>query len=153
MKNRNLIVVNSSQFSLTLIKNGENLVFPVSCSKYGLGEKGGSNKTPHGMHKICSKIGKSANVGEVFISRKKAGRIWHEGVVFAENAILTRILWLNGCDKDNMNTKKRYIYIHGTNREGDVGKIHFSHGCVVMKNSDIVQLFDSVKAGDYVFIC
>ncbi|MDR0304238.1 MAG: L,D-transpeptidase [Chitinispirillales bacterium] len=152
MKSRNLIIINSSQFLLTLIKEGENFIFPVSCAKNGLGEKSGSNKTPRGMHKICKKIGKNASVGEVFLSRKETGKIWQKDVFFTENAILTRILRLDGCEKSNANTKNRYIYIHGTNRENDVGKIHFSHGCIVMKNNDVVRLFDMVKQGDHVFI-
>jgi hypothetical protein len=152
MKSENLIIINSSQFSLTLIKNSESLIFPVSCAKNGLGEKSGSNKTPRGMHRICKKIGKDAKIGEVFVSRKKTGNVWRQGVDFVENSILTRILWLDGCDKNNANTKSRYIYIHGTTRENDVAKIHFSHGCVVMKNEDVARLFDLVRIGDYVFI-
>jgi UDP-N-acetylmuramate--alanine ligase len=152
MNDKNLITISYDDFSLVLIKNGEKFVFPVSCAKNGLGEKENSFKTPRGMHKICKKIGKNASVGEIFVSRKKTGEIWQKGVILAQNSILTRILQLDGYGKNNANTKSRYIYIHGTNREDDVGKIHFSHGCVVMKNDDIVRLFDLVRAGDYVFI-
>jgi hypothetical protein len=152
MKSKNLIIVNSSEFTLSLIKDGKPFVFPISCAKNGLGEKNGSNRTPRGMHKIYKKIGKNAQIGSVFKSRKEIGEIWHNAADFTENAILTRILWLEGDDKNNKNTKDRYVYIHGTNREKDVGKNHFSHGCIVMKNEDVSYLFDLVKAGDYVFI-
>lgn len=150
---KNLITISFNDFSLCLIKNGEKFVFPVSCAKNGLGEKTGSNKTPRGMHKIYKKIGTAAEIGAVFKSRKKIGEICDINCDnLGENAILTRILWLDGLEKHNENTKSRYIYIHGTNHEGKIGKVNFSHGCVLMKNEDIVKLFDLVKTDDYVFI-
>jgi len=153
MRNKNLITISFSDFSLTLIKNGEKFVFPISCAQKGRGEKSGSNKTPRGMHQIYKKIGTNAEIGTVFKSRKKTGDICDFNKDnLGENAILTRILWLDGLEKHNENTKSRYVYIHGTNKESNVGKTHFSHGCVVMKNEDIVKFFDLVKAGDYVFI-
>ena len=153
MKSKNLILVSFSDFTLTLTKNGEQFVFPISCAKNGLGEKSGSEKTPRGMHKICKKIGANAEIGAVFKSRKQTGETCDfNNDNLGENLILTRILWLDGLEKQNESTKNRYIYIHGTNCEDAVGKIHFSHGCVVMKNADILRLFNLVKAEDYVFI-
>jgi lipoprotein-anchoring transpeptidase ErfK/SrfK len=152
MKNKSLITISYNDFSLSLIKNGEKFVFPVSCAEKGLGEKSGSNKTPRGMFRIYKKIGRNAEAGTVFESRKKTGEIYKDGAAYKENAILSRILWLDGLEEHNKNTKNRYVYIHGTNRENAVGKVHFSHGCAVMKNEDVIKLFDSVKAGDYVFI-
>ena len=150
---KNLITISFDEFTLTLIKDGEKFVFPISCGKKGLGEKSGSNKTPRGMHQIYKKIGTNAEIGSIFKSRTKTGEICDfQNDNLSENAILTRILWLDGLEKNNENTKSRYIYIHGTNKENEVGKIHFSHGCVLMKNEDIVKLFDLVKSGDYVFI-
>jgi hypothetical protein len=153
MKNKNLITVSFDDFTLSLIKDGEKFVFPISCAKSGLGEKTGSSKTPRGMHKIHKKIGANAEIGTVFKSRKKTGEICDfNNDNLGENLILTRILWLAGLEKHNENTKERYIYIHGTNCEDAVGKVHFSHGCIVMKNADILRLFNLVKADDYVFI-
>ncbi|MCL1947639.1 MAG: L,D-transpeptidase [Chitinivibrionia bacterium] len=152
MKNKNLITISYDDFSLVLVKDGEKFIFPVSCAKNGRGEKENSYKTPRGMFEIYKKIGKNAETGTVFESRKKTGDVYKNGLVCKENAILSRILWLNGLETHNKNTKNRYVYIHGTDRENAVGKVHFSHGCVVMKNADVLKLFDLVKAGDYVFI-
>jgi len=104
------------------------------------------------MFEICKKIGKDAEIGTVFDSRKPTGDVCKIGTTFKENAILSRILWLNGLEAHNKNTKERFIYIHGTDRENSVGKTHFSHGCVTMKNADVIKLFDLTEVGDYVFI-
>jgi len=152
MKNKNLATVSFDEFSLTLIKSGKKFVFPVSAAKKGRGEKSGSNKTPRGMFEIYKKIGNGAEIGAVFKSRKQTGEVWKSGDIYKENAITSRILWLSGLEKHNENTKSRYVYIHGTDKENEVGKSHFSHGCIVMKNEDVIKLFDLMKAGDYVFI-
>ena len=152
MKNKNLATVSFDEFSLVLTKRGEKFQFPVSCAKNGRGEKSGSNKTPRGMFEIYKKIGKKAELGAVFKSRKQTGEVWKTGDVYKENAILSRILWLSGLENHNENTKSRYVYIHGTDKESEVGKSHFSHGCIVMKNEDVIKLFDLMETGDYVFI-
>lgn len=152
MKNKNLAIISYDDFSLTLTGGGEKILFPVSCAKNGRGEKEGSCKTPRGMFEIYKKIGKNAECGAVFKSRKQTGDVWKKGDSYKENAILSRILWLSGLEKHNENTKSRFIYIHGTDKEDEVAKTHFSHGCIVMKNDDAIKLFDLMKAGDYVFI-
>jgi len=126
------------------------LIFPVSTSKQGEGFKEGSNKTPLGMHEICEKIGKGAESGTVFRDRVKTERI---AVINGEgnDLITSRILRLKGLQIRNANTYERYIYIHGTNDEKNIGK-KASAGCIRMKNRDIIELFDHVKIGCKVYI-
>lgn len=115
--------------------------FPVSTSKFGLGTEPGSFKTPTGRFRIAEKIGHDAPLGMVFRSRQATGEISPPGG--EEDRILTRILWLDGCDASNAGTKDRYIYIHGTNQEDLIGT-PASHGCIRLRNSDMAELFDLV---------
>lgn len=118
--------------------------FPVSTSAWGAGFTPGSMKTPTGRFRVAEKIGAGEKCGMVFKSRVPTGEIAcpeMEGDV-----ISSRILWLEGLGKRNANTKSRYIYIHGTNREDLLGKTA-SHGCVRMGNTDVVELFDLVDVG------
>ena len=118
--------------------------WPASTSKYGLGFEPGSFKTPTGNFLVSEKIGDGAPLGMEFKSRQPTGRIVEQG---GENdAVLTRILWLAGNDPDNANTKDRYIYFHGTNREDLIGT-PASHGCIRLRNADMVELFDLVAEG------
>ena len=93
--------------------------YPVSTSRYGLGTEAGSWKTPTGRFVICAKIGEGAPVGAVFKSRAATGEIAEQGG--EEDKILTRILWLDGVEEENANSRERYIYIHGTNQEHLIG--------------------------------
>lgn len=129
--------------------------YPVSTSKYGIGNRKNSFMTPPGIHRIVAKIGKGAPPFRIFKDRKNTGRNWKSDTKKI-NLILTRILRLDGME-DGINhgpgidSFKRYIYIHGTNREEMVGT-PFSHGCVCMKNEDIISLFDQIKEGTIVII-
>lgn len=118
--------------------------YPISTSRFGLGSEPGSYKTPTGRFRVAEKIGDGAAPGSVFKSRLPTGEIAEEGG--EEDKILTRILWLDGLDPENANSRERYIYIHGTNQERLIGT-PASHGCVRMRNSDIVELFDQVPVG------
>lgn len=118
--------------------------FPVSTSAYGLGFEPGSLKTPTGRFRIGEKIGDGAPLGSVFRSRIPTGEIGREDQ--PEDLVQTRILWLEGLEEANANTRDRYIYIHGTNHEGSIGR-PASHGCVRMRNGDVVELFELVEAG------
>ncbi len=123
--------------------------YPISTSKFGLGTEPGSNKTPLGRFRISEKIGGDAPLRMAFKSRKPTGEIVEtEG---GEDLILTRILWLEGLDPENANTYERYIYIHGTNQESQIGTAA-SHGCVRMKNADIAELFGEIPDGALVEI-
>jgi lipoprotein-anchoring transpeptidase ErfK/SrfK len=118
--------------------------YPVSTSRFGLGSKEGSFKTPTGTFRVAEKIGDGMPVGTVFKSRrpikptKKALR--------EEDLVMTRILWLDGLERRNANTHDRYIYIHGTNHEEKIG-LPDSHGCIRMRNADLVELFEQVTEG------
>ena len=124
--------------------------YTVSTSRFGLGSEPGSNKTPTGRFRIAEKHGDGAPPGMVFISRVASGTIGREGD--PKDHVQTRILWLEGLDADNANTFDRYIYIHGTNAESQLGT-PASYGCVRMGNADIAGLYDRVPVGTPVEIC
>jgi L,D-transpeptidase YbiS len=118
--------------------------YPISTSKFGLGFESGSNQTPLGRFIVGEKIGGDAVPGAVFKSRLATGEIASQGG--DEDLVLTRILWLEGVDDRNANTKERYIYIHGTNQEALLGT-PASHGCVRMSNADVAECFEQVPEG------
>jgi L,D-transpeptidase YbiS len=133
--------------------------YPVSTAARGAGEKNGSFCTPRGRHKIRAKIGAGAAEGAVFAARRPTGEVYSAqlGRQFpGRDWILTRILWLSGLEPGrnrlgDVDTMRRYIYVHGTPAETSLGTPG-SHGCVRMANSDIVELFDLVDAGTEVDI-
>jgi lipoprotein-anchoring transpeptidase ErfK/SrfK len=126
--------------------------FPVSTAKNGTGSEPDSHKTPLGWHRICQKIGEHADSGTHFIGRQPTGRIWKStDPVEEKNLVLTRILWLDGEEDHNKTSKDRYIYIHGTNREDLIGT-PASAGCVCLKNSDVIELYDLIPVGTRVEI-
>jgi lipoprotein-anchoring transpeptidase ErfK/SrfK len=118
--------------------------YAISTSKFGIGTEPGSNKTPAGRFRILEKIGDGAPPGEIFVSRVATGRIGEEGD--DHDHVQTRILWLDGLDEDNKNTRERYVYIHGTNAESRLGT-PASFGCVRMNNLDVIDLYERVPAG------
>jgi lipoprotein-anchoring transpeptidase ErfK/SrfK len=124
-------------------------VYKISTAKNGLGEAKNSFKTPTGKFKICEKIGGGEDIWTIFKARKPVG-VWGKQET-KEDLILSRILWLDGMERHNKNTKDRFIYIHGTNDEKNLG-IPNSMGCIRMTNSDIISLFESVKVGDEIAI-
>jgi lipoprotein-anchoring transpeptidase ErfK/SrfK len=123
--------------------------YVISTSGYGLGTEPGSNMTPTGHFRIAEKHGDGAPPGEIFISRQPTGRFGEEGD--PNDHVQTRILWLDGLDPENANTYSRYIYIHGTNAESQLG-VPVSHGCIRMSNLDVIDLYDRVAAGTLVEI-
>lgn len=135
---------------LDLVANGRVLrSWPVSTSAVGVGTEPGSLRTPTGRFRIARKVGHGAPPGMVFRSRIASGEIG--APENPEDLVQTRILWLDGLDPDNAGTFSRYIYIHGTNHESDIGT-PASHGCVRMRNVDVIDLFDAVDAGTEVII-
>lgn len=124
--------------------------WPCSTSKFGIGFTPGSNKTPVGSFVVKEKHGDGAESGTIFKSRQPAGH-WSPGMDTTSDFVLTRILWLHGLEARNANTFERYIYIHGTNDEARIGRAA-SHGCVRLKNRDVVELFDAVPVGTAVWI-
>jgi lipoprotein-anchoring transpeptidase ErfK/SrfK len=115
--------------------------YPISTSRFGLGFKQGSFKTPTGRFRVADKIGEGMPIGTVFKSRrpvKPTKKLLREA-----DLIMTRILWLDGLERRNANTHARYVYIHGTNHEESIGSAA-SEGCVRMNNADVAELFDLV---------
>jgi UDP-N-acetylmuramate--alanine ligase len=127
----------------------------ASTSSRGLGSREGSNRTPTGIHRIAEKIGAGAPEGRIFRDRRDTGADWYDGLT-EDNLILTRILRLEGLE-DGLNrgarvdSFERYIYLHGTNKEELVGT-PLSHGCICLRNRDIVRLFDLAPEGTIVYI-
>ena len=130
-------------------------LFDASTSRFGNGIRENSFKTPLGIHRIKEKIGSGAPPGRIFKGRKDTGIDWDQASI-EDNLILTRILRLEGLEEGinkgaGVDSYDRYIYIHGTNREDLVGT-PLSHGCLALRNSDILRLFDIVREGTLVYI-
>lgn len=118
--------------------------YAISTSRFGLGSEPGSNQTPTGHFRVAEKHGDGAPPGEIFVSREPTGRFGQEGD--EQDHVQTRLLWLEGLDPENANTRSRYIYIHGTNSESLLGT-PASHGCIRMSNLDVIDLYDRVPLG------
>jgi lipoprotein-anchoring transpeptidase ErfK/SrfK len=136
---------------LLTLKKGETAIrsYPVSTSRFGIGAEEGSMKTPTGRFRVAEKIGGDTPAGTVFRSRVPLGP--DDPPPPTEDLVMSRILWLDGLDEHNANTRDRFIYIHGTKHEDKIGSPD-SHGCVRMRNSDVVELFDLVEDGSPVVI-
>lgn len=125
--------------------------YPISTAKAGVGEVSGSFRTPRGRHIIRAKIGAGLPENTVFVRRRPTGEIWTPELAEqfpGRDWILTRILWLSGCQPGFnrlgcVDTMRRYVYIHGSPDYAEMG-VPGSHGCVRMRNADIVGLFDRV---------
>ncbi|MDX2226540.1 MAG: L,D-transpeptidase [Verrucomicrobiae bacterium] len=128
--------------------------FPVSTSQFGLGCVEGSHCTPTGRLEVAERIGEGHETGAVFKGRVWTGEIWTPDRAeesAGADLILTRILWLRGLDPENANTLGRYIYFHGTNHEDKIGT-PASHGCIRLRNEDMLCLFEMVAVGTAVEI-
>jgi len=131
----------------------------ISSSKNGVGQQKGSYQTPRGRHQIRAKVGRAAAWNTVFVGRRPTGEIWCPALAEAfpnRDWILTRILWLSGLEPGknrfgDVDTMRRYIYLHGSPDSVEMGEPG-SIGCIRMKNSDIVSLFDQVLVGTTVDI-
>jgi len=124
--------------------------YPVSTALLGAGEKSGSLQTPRGCHIVRAKIGAGLPMYSVFSGRRPTGEIWTPELDACHpdrDWILTRILWLSGCEPGfnrlgEVDTMRRYIYIHGCSDFAAMGEPH-SHGCIRMRNNDILELFEA----------
>lgn len=140
------IVVSIPDQKLALLEKGSSVAeFPVSTSKFGVGDRPGSYATPLGLLEVACKIGANAPLGAVFKSRMRTGEI------LAPNArgrdpIVTRILWLRGLERQNARAYDRGIYIHGTPVERLIGR-PASYGCIRMRSRDVANLFAAVNIG------
>ena len=133
--------------------------YSVSTATNGAGEMRGSYCTPRGHHVIRAKIGAGAPANTIFVARRPTGEIWSPELAAKfpnRDWILTRILWLSGCESGfnrlgEVDTMRRYIYIHGSPDAVEMGKPG-SIGCVRMRNADIIELYELVHAGTRVEI-
>ena len=154
------IEVSISKQALYLHRTGDDVqTYSVSTAKNGVGERENSGCTRRGAHMIAEKIGQDAPINSVFVARQATGEIYDATLAAAHPArdwILSRIMWLSGCEAgfnqgEGCDTYRRYIYIHGTPDTEPMG-IPLSHGCIRMRNTDVVALFDQVEIGTPVLI-
>lgn len=129
---------------------------PCATAAAGTGSKMNSQKTPLGWHSVKKKIGGGAPLGQVFRSAQPTKELWKPGQKTKEDLVLTRVLWLTGEEPGknlggDVDSYSRYIYIHGTNEEEKIGTPS-SHGCVRLKNADVVAAFDLIVEGMPVLI-
>lgn len=144
-------VVSVRDQKMAVMRNGRVIkTYPVSTSKFGLGDKKGSCRTPLGAHRIASKIGTGQPKGMVFKSRKPTGECVAPNSP-GRDPIVTRIMWLAGMEARNRNAHSRLIYIHGTAEERTIGT-PASYGCVRMKSNDVYEAFNLLQTGDPVVI-
>ena len=161
MKGTMKIRVSIAEQALTLRDDDGRVLrrYPVSTAALGAGERSGSYQTPRGRHIVRAKIGAGMPVGAVFKARRWTGEICSAEAYAAQperDWILSRILWLSGLEPGRnrlgpVDTMRRYIYLHGTPDQVELGRPG-SHGCVRMRNSDIIELFELVPCGTEVEI-
>jgi len=137
-------------------KTGVVYAYPVSTASNGTGNREGSYQTPLGRHRIAKKLGDHLPLLTAFSAREPFCIYDPESDDAKRDWILTRILWLEGCEtgknrRGKVDTYDRYIYIHGTHEEDKVGT-PASHGCIRMKNEDLLELFEHVAVGESVRI-
>jgi len=154
------LIVDPDSQRLFLIRNNQiEATYPVSTSLKGQGNRDGSYQTPTGTHRICAKYGEGSPVGTIFRARKSTGKIakiYTDSTDSPDDYVTTRILRLEGMEPGvnkgkGIDSYRRFIYIHGTPEEGLIGT-PASHGCIRMKNADVIALFDTVPVGTLVEI-
>ncbi len=154
------INISNLEQRLSLISKSYNrrIAYPISTAKLGMGELKNSYKTPRGWHKIIEIIGKSEPINSVFTSRLTTGEIYKHSLLKDTNQdwILSRIIRLSGLEigynsLKNVDSMQRYIYIHGTNEEEKIGT-PCSHGCIRMKNDDIIKLCKQISLDTLIYI-
>lgn len=145
------VVVSVKEQKLGLYEQGElKKTYKISTSKFGLGDRPGSNCTPLGQHQVVAKIGHGLPAGAVLKSRRWNGEVLKPNAP-GRDPIVSRILWLKGNETSNRNAFGRFIYIHGTPEESRLGA-PASYGCVRMGMKDVVNVFDCVNVGAKVLI-
>ena len=146
---RSQVIISVEDQRMLLVKNGQPVkTYPVSTSKFGLGDQRGSNRTPVGKMEVAQKIGNGAPSGAVFKSRRRTGEVLKPNAP-GRDPIVSRILWLRGKQSSTRNAYRRYIYIHGTAEERTIGQPR-SYGCIRMKSRDIIDLYKELGVGSQV---
>ena len=143
------------------LRDGERLItrYPVSTARNGPGEERDSGCTPRGRHRVRLRVGEGCPLNTVFVGRRPTGEIYSSDLAAREpdrDWILTRILWLTGIEPGRnrgrrVDTLRRFIYIHGCPDSAPIG-LPQSHGCIRMRNTDLIELFDRVRVGTIVDI-
>lgn len=158
--NEKMLLIALDTQTLTLVRGGQMLArYAVSTGRNGAGEQLGSGCTPRGIHRVRSRIGAGCPLGTVFRGRRPTGEIFSAELAAAHPSrdwILTRILWLTGCELGKnrggaVDTLRRYIYIHGCPDSEPMGE-PYSHGCIRMRHQDLIELFDQTPLGTTVVI-
>lgn len=151
------VVVSVARQEMELVKDG-NVVRRYRCSTAvaGIGSLRDSAKTPLGWHRVGEKIGDGLAAGAVLKERQWTGEVWTPERGTGEDLILSRILWLEGLEDGknrggDVDTRERYIYIHGTNRVDELGR-PASGGCVRMEPAEVIELYEAVEEGTLVLI-
>jgi hypothetical protein len=155
-----VIIVETGKQTLSLYQEGQCLQsWDVSTASLGVGNQTDSLQTPLGAHRVAEKIGEGCQTNTVFKGRQDTGQqatILKHACSSGDDLITSRILWLRGIEEGknlngNVDTYQRYIYIHGTPEEGLIGQ-PVSHGCIRMRNDDIIELFECIETDTLVFI-
>jgi L,D-transpeptidase catalytic domain len=145
------IVVSVHDQRMAVLEKGKLVAtYPISTSKFGLSDRPGSYGTPLGQLVVAEKIGGGAPPGAVFKDRRRTGEVVAPNSP-GRDPIVTRILWLRGCQRQNANAFSRDIYIHGTPEERNLGR-PMSYGCIRMRSTDIIHLYNVVGCGTQVSI-
>jgi hypothetical protein len=145
------VIISVADQKMAVLRDGKwTYKFKVSTSKFGIGDSLGSYKTPLGKLRVCDKIGGNLAPGSVIKHRCCTGEVLPVNAP-GRDPIVTRILWLEGLEAGNEHAKARGIYIHGTVEESKIGK-PVSYGCIRMRSSEVVQVFDAVPLGTLVTI-
>lgn len=148
---RHRMIISTTDQKMLVTRDGQPIAeYPVSTSKFGLGDRPGSNATPLGVLSVKKKIGTGAPAGAVFKSRRPTGEILPVDAP-GRDPIVTRILWLEGRELKNRHSFSRCIYIHGTPEERNIG-LPASYGCIRMRSVDVIELFSTVGTGARVII-
>ena len=148
---RHHILISAREQKLAVLDRGNLMaIYPVSTSKFGLGDWPGSSCTPLGELEVAKKIGDHATPGTVFKDRRRTGEIVAPNSP-GRDPIVTRVLWLRGREAQNGNALARMIYIHGTPEERNIG-FPASYGCIRMRSSDIINLYEIAGPGAEVTI-
>lgn len=149
--NRNKMIVSVRDQKMLLVRDGKPVkTYPISTSKFGLGDQPGSNRTPIGRMQIARKIGGNAPIGAVFKNRRPTGEVLRPNAP-GRDPVVTRIMWLTGTESRNRNAFRRTIYIHGTPEERRLGA-PASYGCIRMSSRDVADLYNRVGHGADVFV-
>ena len=145
------IIISVKDQKLMVVEEGKRVaVYPVSTSKFGLGDRWGSMATPLGWLQVAEKIGDHAPTGAVFHKRRFTGEILKPNAP-GRDPIVTRIIWLRGLESTNANAFNRCIYIHGTAEEKTIGK-PASYGCVRMSSKDVTEVYAQLPIGSVIHI-